>query len=84
MIHAVLIKGRKIGPSTVELDEPLPEQATEVEVIVRVSEAPERTRLDPDDPTGWKAIRRLIGAGKAVAPDVSERGDDHFYGDPAD
>jgi predicted DNA-binding antitoxin AbrB/MazE fold protein len=35
-----------------------------------------------DDPTGWKAIDRLMGIGKAVAPDVSEQHDDHLYSDP--
>jgi predicted DNA-binding antitoxin AbrB/MazE fold protein len=39
---------------------------------------------DDDDPTGWKAIDSLMGIGKAVAPDVSEKHDDHLYGDPRD
>jgi hypothetical protein len=84
MTRAVLIKGRKVGPNTVELDEPLPEEATDIEVVARVRETSARPPLDPDDPTGWKAIRRLIGAGQAVDPDVSENHDDHLYGDPAD
>ena len=37
-----------------------------------------------DDPTGWKAIDRLMGIGKAVAPDVAEKHDEHLYGDPRD
>jgi predicted DNA-binding antitoxin AbrB/MazE fold protein len=40
--------------------------------------------LPVDDPTGWKAIDRLMGIGKAVAPDVSEKHDDHLYGDRRD
>ena len=84
MTRAVLIKGHKVGPDTVKLDEPLPEGMTDIEVVVRVREKSERPPLDPDDPTGWKAIRRLIGAGQAVDPDVSERHDDYLYGDPAD
>lgn len=36
MTRTVVIKGRKIGPNTVELDEPLPEQASEVEVVARI------------------------------------------------
>jgi predicted DNA-binding antitoxin AbrB/MazE fold protein len=55
------------------------EEHAEVEVVI-----PTRPPRDPDDPTGWKAIERLIGAGKAVTPDVSERHDDHLYGDPHD
>ena len=52
MDRAVLIKGHRLGPDTVKLDEPLPEQTTEIEVIVRVKETAERPPLDPDDPTG--------------------------------
>ena len=54
-------------------------EATEVEVLV-----PEDAAEDDDDPTGWKAIDRLMGIGKAVAPDVSEKHDDHLYSDPRD
>lgn len=39
MSRTVVIKAHRIGPSTVALDEPLPEGAEEVEVIARVSEA---------------------------------------------
>ena len=42
----------------------------------------ESTLAATDDPTGWKAIDRLMGIGKAVAPDVSEKHDDHLYSDP--
>lgn len=52
---------------------------TEVEVRV-----PAEARADDDDPTGWKAIDALIGIGQAVAPDVSEKHDDHLYNDPHD
>ena len=36
MTRTVIIKGRVVGPQTVELAEPLPEQTREVEVIARV------------------------------------------------
>jgi hypothetical protein len=34
-----VVKGHLVGPSTVELEEPAPENAREVEVILRVGEA---------------------------------------------
>jgi hypothetical protein len=43
-----------------------------------------RFQRDPDDPTGWKAIDRLIGSGKAVAPDVAANHDKYLYDDPAE
>ncbi len=39
MSRTVVIKGRAVGPSTVELDEPLPEEARDIEVVARVSDA---------------------------------------------
>jgi len=36
MTRTVIIKGRVVGPQTVELAEPLPEQTSEIEVVVRV------------------------------------------------
>ena len=36
MTRTVIIKGRVVGPQTVELAEPLPEQTSEVEVVARV------------------------------------------------
>ena len=36
MTRTVVIKGHKVGPSTVELDEPLPEHATQIEVLAHV------------------------------------------------
>jgi hypothetical protein len=39
MTRTVLIKARVVGPGTVELDEPLPEQTSEVAVIARVKTA---------------------------------------------
>ena len=47
-------------------------------------EAPEPTKRDDDDPTGWKAIDRLIGSAKSGLKDVSEKHDDYLYGDPHD
>jgi hypothetical protein len=60
------------------LDDVSLEEHAEVEVVIPSSPAVR----DPDDPTGWKAIRRLIGAGKATSPDVSERHDDYLYASP--
>ena len=40
MSRTVVIKGRMVGPSTVELDEPLPERTQHVAVIARVGEKP--------------------------------------------
>lgn len=39
MTRTVIIKGRVVGPQTVELAEPLPEQTSEVEVIAHVKTA---------------------------------------------
>jgi hypothetical protein len=36
MTRTVVIKGHKTGPNTVELDQPLPAEATEVEVVARI------------------------------------------------
>ena len=36
MTRTVVIKARKVGPSTVELDQPLPEEVDEIEVLARV------------------------------------------------
>ena len=36
MTRTVVIKGRVVGPQTVELDEPLPAQTSEVEVVARI------------------------------------------------
>jgi hypothetical protein len=43
---------------------------------------PSKPRRDPHDPTGWKAIDRLIGSGKAVAPDVAGNHDKYLYDEP--
>ena len=39
MTRTVIIKGHKTGPNTVELDQPLPNETTEVEVVARVKTA---------------------------------------------
>lgn len=57
----------------------LPEHA-EAEVLLPTP----RGIRDPEDPTGWKAIDRLIGRGKAVEPDVAENHDKYLYDDPAE
>ena len=53
------------------------EEHTEVKVLVMKALA-----RDPDDPTGWKAIDELIGAGKGPPTDASEKHDDYLYSDP--
>ncbi len=53
------------------------EEHTELEVLVL---AP--VERDPDDPTGWKAIDRLIGALKGGPTDLAENHDRYLYGDP--
>lgn len=58
----------------------LPEHA-EAEVLIP---GRRRSPRDPDDPTGWKAIDRLIGRGKAVIPDVAENHDKYLYDDPSE
>ena len=55
------------------------EEHAEVDVLI-----PPRQTRGSDDPTGWKAIDSLMGIGKAVVPDASERHDDYPYGDARD
>ena len=56
---------------------------TKVRVTIEVKTQAAASAQD-DDPTGWKAIDRLLGIGKAVAPDVAAEHDDHLYGDSRD
>jgi hypothetical protein len=53
-------------------------EATEVEVLVPTDAADD----DNDDPTGWKAIDRLIGIAddEGGPTDVSENHDEYLYG----
>jgi len=59
------------------------EEKTRVHVTIEVRTRTTSSGQD-DDPTGWKAIDRLMGIGRAVAPDVAEKHDDHLYNDPRD
>lgn len=59
------------------------EEKAKVHVTIEVK-ATATSSGQQDDPTGWKAIDRLMGIGKAVAPDVAEKHDDHLYDDPRD
>ncbi len=52
-------------------------------VTLTIEAAPE-AKADDDDPTGWKAIDRLIGSVRSGLTDVSEKHDDYLYGDPSD
>lgn len=53
------------------------QEKTEVEVLI-----PAEAGKDDDDPTGWKAIRSLIGIIKDAPPDLAENHDKYLYGDP--
>ncbi len=57
-------------------------EKTRVHVTIHVQE--EGPSATDDDPTGWKAIDRLMGIGKAVASDVAESHDDYLYGSRRD
>ena len=46
MVRAVVVRGHLVGPSQVELDEPVDADAREVEVIVRL---PDRARSRTED-----------------------------------
>ncbi len=54
------------------------EEHAELEVLVL-----RQPRRDPDDPTGWKVLDRLIGIAKNAPPDLSENHDVYLYGKPA-
>ena len=43
------------------------EEHTELEVLVL-----QQPRRNPDDPTGWKTVDRLIGIAKNAPPDLAE------------
>ncbi len=61
---------------------PLPlKEHEEVEIEVRRTPA---AAADDDDPTGWKAIDRLMGSVKSGLKDVSEKHDAYLYGDARD
>jgi predicted DNA-binding antitoxin AbrB/MazE fold protein len=53
------------------------QEKTEVEVLI-----PSPAPADEDDPTGWKAIRSLIGIIKDAPPDMAENHDKYLYGYP--
>jgi hypothetical protein len=57
------------------------EEKSKVTVTI---ETPPLVPVDPDDPTGWKALDRLIGSVKGGLGDVSEKHDDYLYGDEHD
>jgi len=54
------------------------EEHAEVEVLIPTTTPPP----DPDDPTGWKAIDRMIGFIKDAPPDMAENHDHYLYGWP--
>ena len=71
------------GNGVLKLEQPVALKEHE-RVRVVIETGAEATLRAEDDPTGWKAIDRLMAIGKATAPDVSEKHDDYLYGDPRD
>jgi predicted DNA-binding antitoxin AbrB/MazE fold protein len=61
-----------------------PLQLEEKSKVTVTIETAEPTPLDADDPTGWKAIDRLVGSVKSGLKDVSENHDDYLYGNSRD
>jgi hypothetical protein len=68
------------GDGMLKLDKPVDLKKNE-KVRIVIETTGDSTAGD-DDPTGWKAIDSLMGIGKAVAPDVSDKHDDHLYSGP--
>lgn len=56
------------------------EEKAKVHVIIEVK-VPAVPGTD-DDPTGWKALRELIGSIKDAPPDMAENHAKYLYGDP--
>ena len=50
------------------------QERAEVEVII-----PSAPGLSEDDPTGWKAIDRLVGSVRSGLTSVSEKHDEYLY-----
>jgi predicted DNA-binding antitoxin AbrB/MazE fold protein len=71
------------GNGVLKLEQPVALREHEKVRVVIETQAQATPRAE-DDPTGWKAIDRLMGIGKAITPDVSDRHDDYLYGDPRD
>lgn len=57
------------------------EEKAKVHVIIEVKVNASSAAID-DDPTGWKAIRDLIGSIEDAPPDMAENHDKYLYGDP--
>ena len=53
------------------------QEQTEVDVLI-----PTISPTDDDDPTGWNAIRGLIGIIEDAPPDMAENHDTYLYGYP--
>ena len=63
MEQAVVVKGRMVGPTTVELDEPVPDLAGSVEVILRNTRATAEQVEQPEERlSDW--LRRLPSTGR--------------------
>ncbi len=61
-----------------------PLQLEEKAKVTVTIETPQPAEVDAEDPTGWKAIDRLVGSVKSGLKDVSERHDNYLYGDSRD
>ncbi len=51
-------------------------EKAEVDVIL-----PAESELGDDDPSGWKAIDRIIGSVNSGISDIAEKHDEYLYGD---
>jgi len=58
------------------------EEHAEVDVVIQSRIM--KPRFAEDDPTGWKAIDKLIGSIKGAPADVAENHDKYLYDDPHD
>lgn len=67
MVRAVVVKGHLVGPSSVELDEPVNSEGREVEVIVRVPE-PARGAKD-----GLATFLRSLPPGTRSKADIDQQ-----------
>ncbi len=66
MTKAVVVKGQLVGPSTVELDEPVDEPAGEVEVILRIP-------TQEGNVEGLAAFLRGLPAGTRTKDDIDRQ-----------
>lgn len=61
-----------------------PLQLEEKAKVTLTIETPPPAAPDADDPTGWRAIDRLVGSVKSGLKDVADKHDDYLHGDSHD